>query len=313
MRYLSDLRENEHIVGHFFCKQKQSLKGKSGKTYYSLKLQDKTGVMDAKIWELTHDIQNFNEGDFIKIDGLAQLYLNDIQIRIHKARPSREGEYDEADYIPTTRQNIDAMRARIREHVQSIQNPMIKQLCENILLNNPRVANAFIQHSAAKNLHHSFKGGLLEHTLSVTDICVFLAAHYPGAHRDLLISTAMLHDIGKVFELSEMPVNDYTDDGQLLGHIVMGAELITAESARIPGFPAEWLSLLKHSIVAHHGEYEFGSPKLPQTLEAFLLHCADNLDAKAQAIEETLAHDHTPGKWTGYHRMLNRYLRRVSP
>ncbi|MDR1665413.1 MAG: HD domain-containing protein [Clostridiales bacterium] len=310
MRYIDGLKENEHIIEHYLCKQKQSLKTRSGKTYLSLKLQDKTGVADAKVWELTNDIHSFEEGEVIKIDGTVLLYQNDLQIKIARIRRSLDGEYAIDDYIPCTEKDIEEMYGQITGYIQSLKNPMIRGLVENILINDGETVRAFKSHSAAKALHHSFMGGLLEHTLSVTQICDFMSARYKYINRDLLLSTAMLHDIGKIYELSKMPDNDYTDDGQMLGHIMMGAEMVTAEAAKIPGFPHELLSLMKHSIVSHHGEYEFGSPKLPSTMEAFILHCADNMDAKVKAYEETLDQDKTPGRWTAYQKMFNRYLRK---
>jgi len=153
-------------------------------------------------------------------------------------------------------------------------------------------------------------GGLLEHTLSVTQICEFMATRHKHVNRDLLITTALLHDIGKIYELSAMPMNDYTDDGQMLGHITISVEMVGDAVRNIPDFPHELASLVKHSLLAHHGEYEYGSPKLPATIEAFLLHCADNMDAKLKSFEEILDKDATAGPWTGYQKVLNRYLRR---
>jgi 3'-5' exoribonuclease len=158
-------------------------------------------------------------------------------------------------------------------------------------------------------MHHSYLGGRLEHTVSVAEICDFMSGRYKYVNRDLLITAAILHDIAKIFELSPMPASAYTDDGQMLGHIYMGAELVSIECAKIPDFPHALQSLLKHAILAHHGEYEFGSPKLPSTIEAFILHAADNMDAKVKVYEEALAADTTPGPWVGFHKLLNRYLR----
>jgi len=310
MRYIEELKENDHLIGHFFCKSKQSLKSRSGKTYLSLKLQDKTGVVDAKVWEMNNDIQAFEEGEIIKIDGTVLTYQNDLQIKVNKLRQSQPGEYEPADFIPCTEKDVGQMYSQITEYVGSISHPFIKKLVKNILIDDAEVAQFLKTHTAAKNLHHGFMGGLLEHTLSVTQTCDFLSGRYKYVNRDFLIATAMLHDVGKIYELSALPANEYTDEGQMLGHIVIGAEMITAAANIIEGFPKELLNLIKHSIIAHHGEFEFGSPKLPNTLEAFLLYCADNMDAKAKAYEETIDHDRTPGPWAGYHKMLNRYVRR---
>jgi 3'-5' exoribonuclease len=311
MRYIEELKENEHIIGHYLCRQKQFQKTRAGKPYLSLKLTDKTGQIDAKAWELSEDIEDFEEGDFVEIYGVVQLYQNDLQLKLAKIRRSLEGEYDAADYIPCTDKDIAAMYAQLTELIHSVGQPQLKRLLTLLLVDDQPAVNLFKTHTAAKSLHHNYLGGLLEHTLSVSQLCVLLAAHYENADRDLLLSSALLHDIGKIYELSKLPMNDYTDDGQMLGHIIIGVEMVTAAAARIPGFPGELLSLLKHSIVSHHGEFEFGSPKLPCTIEAFILHCADNLDAKLNAYEDTIRHSRAPGPWAGHNRMLNRYIRRT--
>ncbi len=312
MRYIEDIKEDEHIVEHYFCKQKQSLKSKAGKTYLSLKLQDKTGIVEAKVWDLNNDIKSFEEGDFIKIDALAHSYNKEIQLKINKIRKSQEGEYDPLNYIPSTEKDVNALYAQLLDFINSISNSFIKQLLENIIVNNKKVSDAIKKHSAAKNMHHSYLGGLIEHTVNVTEICDFLSTRYKFVNRDILIATAMLHDIGKIFELSEFPSNDYTDDGQLLGHIVIGSEIINIEANKIKDFPHQLKSLLRHSILAHHGEYEYGSPKLPKTIEAFILHCADNMDAKVKMFEEALENDNTMGNWIGYQRILERNIRKTN-
>jgi 3'-5' exoribonuclease len=306
MRHITEFKENDRVVDHFLCKQKQSLKTRTGKTYLSLKLQDKTGTIDAKVWELNNDIQSFEDKDFIKIDGVVLTYQNDLQLKINKIRRSNPGEYDPADYIPRTEKDVADLYQTLKDFIKSINNYYIRQLMENILIHNEEIASAFQSHSAAKNMHHSFMGGLIEHTTSVTQICDFLSTRYKHVNRDLLISTAMLHDLGKVFELSPFPDNDYTDEGQLVGHIVMCSELISNEAAKIPDFPPRLKTLLQHSILAHHGELEFGSPKQPKTIEAFILHCADNVDAKAKMFEESLSENEGKGNWLGFVKTLSR-------
>ena len=310
MKFIAEMKENDHVLGHYLCKFKQSLKTRTGKTYYSLKLQDKTGAADAKVWELTNDIQDFNEGDMIKIDGTALSYQNEIQLKIHKLRRSQEGEYVLSDYIPTTEKNVEEMYAQVVALVESVENIYIKTLLENILIKDKDRAVALKSHSAAKAMHHGYMGGLLEHILSVVQICDFMSARYKYINRDLLLAGAFLHDIGKIYELSPMPQNEYTDDGQMLGHIIIGVEMVVVETMKIPDFPHEIASLIKHLIISHHGEYEFGSPKLPSTSEAILLHYADNMDAKLKTIEELLDKDTTPGLWTGYNKALGRYIRK---
>lgn len=308
MRYINELREGESVVEHYLCKSRQSLKSRTGKTYLSLKLQDKTGLVDAKVWDMNKDIQSFQENDFIKIDGAVTTFNNDLQINIKRIRRSMEGEYDPADFIPSTDKNIDDMNKEVLAYIETIENPHVKALLEEIFLRHPLISKEFKFHSAAKSMHHSFRGGLVEHTLSVTQICDFMSGRYQFVNRDILIAGAMLHDVAKIMELSDFPENDYTDDGQLLGHIYIGAELIKDTAAKIEGFPPRLESLLKHCILSHHGEFEFGSPKLPATMEAFILHCADNMDAKTKMIEEMLSADTTQGNWAGYNRMLQRNI-----
>lgn len=310
MRYINEFREGENVVGHYLCKNRQTLKSRAGKSYLSLKLQDKTGTVDAKVWDLNNDIKSFEENDFIKIDANAIIYQNDIQLNVKKIRRSMEGEYDPADYIPCSEKNIDTMYQEFLDYIKTIESSYIKKLLQKIFLEHPVVSKQFKTHSAAKSIHHGYMGGLLEHSLSVTQICDFAAPKYKFVDRDILIASAMLHDVGKVLELSEFPVNDYTDDGQLLGHLIIGAEIIKDTAAEIEGFPKQLESLLKHCMLSHHGEYEYGSPKLPKTIEAFILHCADNLDAKTKVIEEMLQNDSTQGSWAGYQRMLQRNIRK---
>jgi len=310
MRYIEEFKEDERIVGHYLCKQKNSLKSRAGKTYLSLKLQDKTGIIDAKVWELSNDIQSFEENDYIKVDGTIVTFQNDLQLKVAKIRRSQEGEYDPSDYVPRTDKDVELLYTEFLDYIKSVKDKNIKRLLESIFLEDPDIKANFKTHSAAKQMHHSYMGGLLEHSVAVAKICEFLSSSYEFVNRDLLIAGALLHDVGKVMELSAFPVNDYTDEGELLGHIVMGTELIGKHAAKIEGFPVALEHLLKHMMISHHGVYEFGSPKLPKTVEAFLLHMADDLDAKVKMFEDAVVKDDTSGMWVGYHKMFARNLRK---
>ena len=310
MRYIEDFKEDDRIVAHYFCKQKNSLKSRAGKTYLSLKLQDKTGIIDAKVWELNNDIQSFEENDYIKVDGLIVSYQNDLQMKVAKIRRSEEGEYDPADYVPHTDKDMGALYESLLAYIKSVKSPHIKRLLESVFLEDPVICGGIKTHSAAKQMHHSYMGGLLEHTVAVADICEFLAGTYGFVDRDMLIAGALLHDVCKITELSAFPVNDYTDEGELVGHLVMGSELVSRHAAGIDGFPRQLEFLIKHMLLAHHGVYEFGSPKLPKTVEAFLLHCADDLDAKTKMFEDAVVKDNTAGMWVGYHKIFARNLRK---
>ena len=310
MRYIEDFNEGDRIVAHYLCKRKDTLKTRAGKSYLSLVLQDKTGTIEGKVWELNHDIQNFEENDYIKIDSVIISYRDELQMRISKIRKSEVGEYEPKNYIPTIDKDIDSLYEGLENIIDSIINPYLKELLENIFYKNETISTNIKTHSAARQMHHSVMGGLLEHTVSVAHICDFLSGRYKFVNRDLLITGALLHDIGKIYELSGFPENDYTDDGQLLGHLVIGSELVEKEAGNIEDFPHQLKSLVKHLILSHHGFLEYGSPKLPQTIEAYILHSADDLDAKVKMYEEMLEEDNTQGKWVGYNRMLSRNIRK---
>ena len=312
MRYINELTDGERIVDFYFCKQRQSMKSqKTGKNYISLFLSDKTGTISGKVCDISRDIQSFNEGDYIKIDANVQTFNNDLQLNIKKIRKAQEGEYDEADYIPTTDKNVNDLYTKLNDYINSIEDQYIKRLLTNIFIENNTIAENFKKHTAAKAMHHNYVGGLIEHTISVTAICDFFASHYDDVNRDVLIASALLHDIGKIKELSDFPNIDYTDDGELLGHIVMGSEFIGTEADKIDGFPHQLRSLIQHNILAHHGEYEYGSPKLPRTIEAFILHCADDTDAKVKMFETAIADSPSNSVWAGYNRILARNIRKT--
>ncbi|MCC8014820.1 MAG: HD domain-containing protein [Eubacterium sp.] len=311
MKFIEELREGETITEHYLCKSKKLFKSKAGKNYLALKLYDKTGMIDGKIWEINSLIQDFNEGDFVKIEAFVGSYNGDLQLNIKRLRRSEKGEYNPNDFIPSTKYSIDEMFDEFKGYIKDIKTPYFRELLTNIFINDEERAAEFKVHSAAKHMHHSYMGGLLEHTLSVTKLCMAFADRYKSyVNRDLLITAAMLHDVCKIYELSEFPENDYTDKGQLLGHIVMCAELVTEESRKIKDFPKDAELLLKHCILSHHGEFEFGSPKLPSTLEAFLLYCADNTDAKANMFIEMADKDTSQGQWLGFNKILGRNIRR---
>lgn len=312
MKFINEIKEDEHVVEHYLCKEKQSLKSKNGKTYFSLKLQDKTGTVNAKVWDLNKDIQSFEQNDFIKIDAVALTYQNEIQLKVTKIRRSQEGEYDPKEYIPSTDKNISELYDELLKIVDTINDNYLKKLLKIILIDNTVIKERIKTHSAAKSMHHSYLGGLIEHILSVTQTCEFLAGRYKYVNRDLVVAGAIMHDIGKIYELSPFPENDYTDEGQLLGHITIGVELATDASKQIENFPKDTLNLLKHLILSHHGELEFGSPKKPATIEAAILHVSDNLDAKIKMYEEAITNDSTNVKWIGYNRVLGTNIRKSS-
>ena len=312
MNYLKDYREGEKFVGTYLCKQKQVLKTKAGKTYYSLTLQDKTGTADGKIWELNNGIASFEALDYIHCEGMVTSFQGNLQMNISRVRISQEGEYDPADYVPCTDKDVNEMFSEIMKYVASVQNKYLRKILEMYFVEDKEFITNFKKHSAAKSIHHGFMGGLLEHTLSVTNMCQYFAEHYPMLNRDLLITAALFHDMGKIEEISDFPKNDYTDDGQMLGHIYIGARAIEDAAAKVTGFPAKLKNELVHCILAHHGKLEFGSPKVPAIMEALALHMADTTDAKLQTLTEIFTQAGDNKGWLGYNRMFESNLRQTS-
>ena len=312
MRFICELREGDNISGIYLCKNKQNLKTKAGKSYYSLLLQDKTGTVDAKVWDLNNGIEHFESMDFIKVDGMVTSFQGALQVNVRRVRRTQEQEYDMRDYLPTSRFSIDDMMKELTGYITTIQNPYLKALLESFFVKDAAFIKSFKEHSAAKSVHHGFVGGLLEHTLSVTKLCDFYCRRYPILNRDLLLTAAMCHDIGKTTELSLFPANDYTDEGQLLGHIVVGTEMIHDRIRDIPNFPKVLANELKHCILAHHGELEYGSPKKPALVEALALNLADNTDAKMETLTEIFAGAADTTEWMGYNRLFESNLRKTS-
>jgi 3'-5' exoribonuclease len=312
MRYIQTLKSGDVVSDIYLCKTKQTLKTKAGKNYYSMMLQDKTGTVDAKVWELTPGIEHFEAMDFIKVEGQVTSFQGAIQLNLRRIRRAREGEYLQADYMPCSRYNIEEMYQELLGYIKSVKETHLRELLELYFVRDTAFIKSFKEHSAAKSIHHGFVGGLLEHTLSVTKLCDFYTTRYPLLNRDLLITSAIFHDIGKTRELSLFPSNDYTDEGQLIGHIVTGVEMIHDGIRQIPGFPQVLANELKHCIVAHHGELEYGSPKKPALMEAMALNLADNTDARMQTMTELFEHSEDTMEWLGYNRIMESNIRRTS-
>ncbi len=311
MKYIDTFREGMHTSDIYLCKSKQIAITKNGKEYGNLVLQDKTGTIDGKIWDLNSPgVGSFEVMNYVQVEADVTLFQGSFQLNIKRIRKAAEREYKEADYLPVSKKDIPKMYEELMGFVTSIQNPFLSRLAMDFF-GNPKFEKAFCFHSAAKTVHHGFVGGLLEHTLGVTRLCDYYASYYTQLNRDLLITAAMFHDIGKMQELSRFPENDYTDDGQLLGHIIIGMEMVGSRMKMIPDFPAKLASELKHCILAHHGELEYGSPKKPALLEALALNFADNTDAKMETMMEALnAGNDNPG-WLGFNRLLETNIRRT--
>lgn len=312
MRYINTLREGETIRNIFLCKGKRSAETRNGRPYDNLILQDKTGTLDGKVWDPnSNGIADYDEMDFIEVYGDVTSYQGNLQLNIRQIRKAYEDEYIPADYMPCSDKDVDVMFKELMGYAKKIKNEYLRKVIEYYFVKDEAFVKRFCSHSAAKTIHHGFCGGLLEHTLSVVKMCEYLAGAYPIINRDLLYTAAICHDIGKVQELSPFPVNDYTDDGQLLGHIVMGVEMVGDAIRTIPGFPPKLASELKHCIVAHHGELEYGSPKKPALVEAVALNFADCTDARLQTLTE-LFKDKTSNDWLGYNKFIDSNIRKTS-
>lgn len=304
MKYIKEYKEGDRISDIYLCKHKQSAVTKNGKPYDNVILQDKTGTLDAKVWDPNNaGIEDFDSLDYIEVYGDVNCFQGALQVNVKRIRRCKEGEYDPADYLPVSSKDIDTMMKELLDFIDSIQNPYLKELLQAFFVKDEKFIKAFRQSSAAKTVHHGFVGGLLEHTLSVTKLCDYYCSQYPLLKKDLLISAAICHDIGKTKELSLFPQNDYTDEGQFLGHIVIGTEMIGEKIRGIDGFPQVLANELKHCILSHHGEYEFGSPKKPAIMEAVALNFADNTDAKLQTFTE-LMNNTTETGWLGFNRLF---------
>ena len=310
MRYIKDLREGDNVSEVYLCKHKQVAVTKNGKPYENVILQDKTGTIDAKVWDPnSQGIDDYATLDYIDVYGEVTSFQGMLQVNVKRIRVCREGEYDPADYLPVSSKDINGMFQELLGLAKTIKNPYYKQLLENLFVKDEAFVKAFRNSSAAKSVHHGFVGGLLEHTLSVTKLCDYYCSAYPILNRDLLLTAAMCHDIGKTKEISPFPENDYTDDGQLLGHIVMGSQMVAERAAAIPGFPHVNLTQLQHCILAHHGKYEYGSPKIPAIVEAMALNYADDTDAKMETFKEILENSKDNSGWLGYNRLFESNLR----
>jgi 3'-5' exoribonuclease len=301
--------ENKIITSTFVVVAKQIKPKKTGEPYLALTLGDRSGQLEAKMWDNVDEVLNaFEQDDFLKIKGLINKYKNRFQLTIHKLRKLGESEIEFDDYLPKTTKNIDELWCSLTEFVDSFQNSHLKALVR-AFMSDPEIAAAYRNAPAAKTLHHAYIGGLLDHVVSLFHSCDLIVRNYPQVNRDLLLTGAFLHDIGKIHELAYHRSFTYTTRGQLLGHMIIELEMLQAKLAMLPDFPPELKTLIEHLIISHHGEYEFGSPKLPMFPEALLLHYMDDLDSKMEAMRAQFEREaDQEGSWTSYNASLGRPL-----
>ncbi len=307
--YVSDLKPNQEATSLFLVQSKAVRQKKSGEPYLALTLADKTGPIEAKMWDNVGEVMDtFERDDFIKAKGRVQVYHNKPQFTIHKLVRMDPSEVRFADFFPASNRDPEEMMTELRGLIASVGNPHLRALLEAVF-GDEEISSRFMRAPAAKSVHHAYLGGLIEHVLSLAKICDVAAAHYEIIDRDLLLSGAILHDVGKIHELSYERSFGYTDDGQLLGHIIIGLRIIEDKLRGLPDFPPRLRTLVEHMLIAHHGELEFGSPKVPMFAEALLLHMLDNVESKMENIRATIEHDQQiDGVWTAYNYPLERTI-----
>src|SRR3954462_12479711 len=302
-------QENKVITSTFVVVAKQIKPKKTGEPYLALTLGDRTGQLEAKMWDNVEDaLDAFEQEDFIKIKGLLNKYKNRFQITIHKLRRLGDSEVDFADYLPKTTKDIGELWRTLGEFVASFQNPYLKTLVESFM-GDPEIAEAYRTAPAAKSLHHAYIGGLLDHVVSLCRSCDLMCRNYPSVNRDLLLTGAFFHDIGKIHELGYNRAFTYTTRGQLLGHMIIELEMLQEKLAQFPNFPDEMKTLVEHLIISHHGQYDFGSPKLPMFPEALMLHYLDDLDSKIESMRAHFEREAAlENPWSSYNGSLGRPL-----
>lgn len=309
--FVSSLQADQNITSYFLVCEKEIRATREGKSYLRLELGDSTGRVEARMWDgFERDASSFDRDDFVKVQARVESYRNKLQLSIEKIRRAEEQEVEPADFFAHTTEDVEQLYAKLLEFVASVGNPWLRRLMESVVqdpANVPRLKRA----PAAKVMHHAYFGGLLEHVISLCGLCRVVLSHYPEADADLLMTGAVLHDVGKLEELSYQRSLGYTDDGQLLGHIVIEYESIAKKIDAIQGFPPTLKTLVLHMLIAHHGQYEFGSPKLPMFREALMLHYLDDLDSKMAAVRAALASDKGEGNWTAFSGALERRILRV--
>jgi 3'-5' exoribonuclease len=306
--YVNEIGPNQIIHTSFLVASKEIRQKKGGSEFYlSLLLADRTGELDAKMWDNTADVLDaFDRDDFVKVKGLVQIFHNRPQLTIHKLRRMDDSEIDAVDYFPCTKRDPEQMWSELRAMVAGMSNRHLKALVDAVL-DDPEIAPRFKRAPAAKTIHHAFLGGLLEHVLSLANLGRATSAHYPHVDFDLVLTGVVLHDLGKIYELNYERGFSYSNDGQLLGHIHIGLRIASEKMRALPEFPERLRSLVEHLILSHHGQLEFGSPKLPQFPEALLLHYLDDMDSKMECMRALIENDRqVEGCFTSYHPALER-------
>ncbi|MFO7766550.1 MAG: HD domain-containing protein [Pelovirga sp.] len=306
--YVNQIQERDRVNTIFLVRDKITAMAKNGKPYMTLKLMDSTGDVDGRIWDRVDELsQQFDTDDFIRVDAKANVFMGKMQLIIQRIEKIAEEGIDLADFLPVSSRSATEMRNELDKLLNSLENPYIRDLLRSFF-DDPEFYRLFSRAPAAKSMHHTYIGGLLEHSLALAALATDVVKRYPQVDRDLLISGAMLHDVGKVVELSFDRSFNYTDEGKLLGHIIIGVQMIADRIRHIPDFPHELSMKIKHLLLSHHGQYDFGSPKRPKFLEAVVLNYIDELDSKINAVQLHIDKEQQSSGWTSYHRLFDRYF-----
>jgi len=304
--FVSDLTGEQSITTFLLVHAKEIRSTKEGKQYLRMELGDRSGTIEARMWTkfelLVHDIAR---DDFVKVEGRVELYRDRPQLSLLQLRKARPDEIELADFLPHTKEDVEKMYAQLLDYANSIRNTWLQRLVLSIV-KDPAISTRYKKAPAAKVMHHAYLGGLLEHVVGLCGLAQQVAEHYPELDLDLLLTVAILHDVGKLDELCYTRAIGYTTGGQLLGHIVMELETVLRAIDKIPGFPAELKTVVQHLLISHHGEYEFGSPKLPMIREALVFHYLDDLDSKMAAARAALASESGDEEWSAYSGALQR-------
>jgi len=310
MRFINTLKVGDRLRDIYGVKSKKTAMTKNGKEYYSVVLFDKTKEVDCKIWDTSSPgIDDFSMGDMVEVTGEVKEFNGMIQVNAERIRVCSESEYELSNYIRTSSRDIDEMYNELLGLIDTVKNHDLKALMDKFFREDEEFIKKFKYRAAAKSVHHAFMGGLLEHSLSVANLANMVAKHYDFLKRDTLLCAAILHDIGKVKEISDFPMSDYTEEGQFLGHLVIGLEMVDEKIKELPGFNQKLANEIRHCIVSHHGSLEFGAAKVPCTAEAMALHMIDDIDAKLEQFKENLE-SLTDGEWTDYNKFLGTKIKK---
>jgi len=309
--FVTDLLSEQTITSFFLVHEKELRNTREGKSYLRLELGDRSGTIEARMWDQFESAaRDINRDDFVKVQARVELYKNRPQLALLQVRLAKPEEIELADYLPHTTADVEKMYADLRRHAESIGNPWLKKLVLSII-SDPEITRCYKRAPAAKTMHHAYLGGLLEHVISLCEMSRHVAAHYSELDVDLLLTAAILHDVGKLDELCYERAIGYTTQGQLLGHIVMELETVSKAMDRIEGFPPALKTVVQHVLISHHGQYEFGSPKPPMIREALVFHYLDDLDSKLAAVRAALAIPSGDDEWSSYSAALGRRFLRL--